>query len=615
MPRISFSVHDGRANGDSRPMQSLDWKTLLFGLIGGLGMFLFGMRLMSDGLRSVGSERMRSILAGLTRNTFAAILIGTAVTSLIQSSSATTVLVVGLVNAGLLALKQAVGIVLGANIGTTVTAWMVSAMAFLKPSTYALPAIGIGFLISQVARKQKVKQWGQVLLGFGILFFGLSIMKDGFGPLKESARAASMLGSFGTNPLLGVLVGTAFTMLLQSSSATIAIVQVLAFQGVIPFSAALPLILGDNIGTTITVQIAAFGGTRAARRTAVSHTLFNVIGVIIILPFIYNGWYSVLVQRLVPGLLTPASAMVHIAAAHTLFNVVNVMLWVPAIGFLTRLATRFVPGEDVALPPSGPKHLARHLLETPGAAIQATVEELAHMAEVARDTARLSFASFFAGDDSRIREIRCSESGLDELQIAITDYLIEISERHPHERDTRMFPVLIHSVNDLEKVGDYCFNLTQLIERMKSENLTIPEEALPNLHAIAERVDRMMSHLIQGLKSRSVAEAEPILALESEIDSLRDNSRRRQIDRLLAHKDDPRAEILCMDFATNLEKMADHVTNIAQALKEDLSWVSRLVQAADEDDGSVCGGRPSPPSRRAGPRPRAPRRDDPLVRR
>ncbi len=219
------------------------------------------------------------------------------------------------------------------------------------------------------------------------------------------------------------------------------------------------------------------------------------------------------------------------------------------------------------------------------------------MAEVARDTARLAFTSFFSGDEHRINDIRCSETGLDELQIAITDYLIEISERHPHERDTRMLPVLIHSVNDLEKIGDYCFNLTQLIERMAAENLKIPDVALPNLNALADRVDRMMGHLITGLKSRDVAEADTILVLESELDALRDNSRRRQIARLLSRKDDPRLEILCMDFATNLEKMGDHITNIAQALKEDLSWVSRLAELEGEEPGAGCATESRPDAR------------------
>lgn len=557
-------------------MESLDWKTLIFGLIGGLGMFLFGMRLMSDGLRSVGSDRMRSILATLTRNTYVAIFAGASVTALIQSSSAMTVLVIGLVNAGLLTLTQAICIVLGANIGTTITAWMVSAMAFFKLTTYALPAIGIGFLMTQMSGRPKLKQWGQVLLGFGILFFGLSVMKEGFGPLKDSARAAGVMAAFGTNPILGILVGTALTMLLQSSSATIAIVQVLAFQGVIPFSVALPLILGDNIGTTITVEIAALGGNRTAHRTARSHTLFNVIGVLILLPFIYNGWYEAFVRRLIPGELTAGSIMVHIAAAHTLFNVVNANLWAPLVNVLCRVVTRIVPGEDAPLPDARPKHLARHLLETPRAALEATIEELVHMAEVARDTARMAFASFFSGDAKRIDDIRHSEVVLDKLQIEITDYMIEIAEGPSDESDSRMLPVLIHSVNDLEKVGDYCFNVTQLIERMTADRLRIPEETLPNLKALADRVDRMLCHLVAGLDSRNVEEADRILALESEIDDLRDSGRGRQIEQLLARKGDPRAQILAMDFATNLEKMGDHITNIAQALKGNLSWVSRL---------------------------------------
>jgi len=561
-------------------MAAFDWKTLFFGLIGGLGMFLFGMRLMSEGLRSAASDRLRSILSTITKNTYIAIATGAAVTALVQSSSATTVLVVGLVNAGLLTLKQAICIVLGANVGTTITAWMVSAMAFLKPSAYALPAIGIGFAMMHLGRRRPIKQWGQVLLGFGILFFGLSVMKEGFNPLRDSDHMAEVMAAFSTSPLLAVLVGTVLTMLLQSSSATIAIVQVLAFQGVIPFSAALPLILGDNIGTTITVEIAAVGGNRTAHRTARSHTLFNVIGVAIILPFIYNGWYGALVERLIPGELTPGSVMVHIAAAHTLFNVINANLWAPAVDLLCRLVKRLIPGDEPTFPETRPKHLERHLLEDPSMAIQATIEELVHMAEVARETARMALEAFFSGDASRIQRIRCSEEALDNLQIAITDYLIEISQRHPDEADAQRFPVLIHSVNDLEKVGDYCYNLTQLVERMNREGLKIPPPAIPSLRALSERVDRMMALLIEGLRERSLEETETIMEIEAEIDRLRDEGREQQIARLLAREGDPRAEILSMDLATNVEKMADHITNIAQALKGDLSWVSRLEKAS-----------------------------------
>lgn len=582
-------------------MASLDWKTLIFGLIGGLGMFLFGMRFMSEGLRSVASERLRSILSTLTRNTYIAIAAGAAATALIQSSSAMTVLVVGFVNAGLLTLTQALCIVLGANIGTTITAWMVSAMAFLNPSTYALPAIGFGFAMTQISKRRQVKQWGQVILGFGILFFGLNVMKEGFSPLKDSASAATFLGAFGTNPLLGVLVGTVFTMALQSSSATIAIVQVLAFQGVIPFSVALPLILGDNIGTTITVEIAAIGGNRTAHRTARSHSLFNVIGVALLLPFIYNGWYSALIQRLIPGELTTASVMVHIAAAHTLFNVINANLWAPAVNVLARAVTRLLPGEEERPPVTRPKHLEKHLLENPRAAIEATIEELVHMAEVAQDTVRVALSSFFSADEKRIPDVRRAEAALDNLQIAITDYLIEIFERHPDETDSRMLPVLIHSVNDLEKVGDYCFNLTQLVERMNADGLRIPKPAAPKLRALAETVDRMMGELIHGLRERSLESADRILALESEIDELRDDARREEIARLLKRKEDPRAEIISMDFATNIEKMGDHITNIAQALKGDLSWVSKLEKANPSVGGAASGawGNPSanpPPS-------------------
>jgi len=260
-------------------------KDLIFGLIGGLGFFFFGMQLMSGGLKKIAGERLKKILHMATKIPIVAILVGAAMTCLMQSSSATTVMVVGFVNAGLLVLKQAISVVIGANIGTTCTAWIVSSMSVFKVTQYALPAVGIGFALMKLGRTRKARFWGQVLMGFGFLFLGLSFMKDAFAPLKNSQHVKDMFVVLSDNPLLGILIGIIFTVLLQSSSATVAIIQVLAFNGLISFPAAIPIILGDNIGTTVTAQMAAVGTNLAARRTAMAHTLFNVIGVTYMLFF------------------------------------------------------------------------------------------------------------------------------------------------------------------------------------------------------------------------------------------------------------------------------------------------------------------------------------------
>ena len=251
---------------------------MIFSLIGGLGFFFYGMQIMSEGLKNIAGEKLKNILHMATKISIIGVLVGAAVTCLIQSSSATTVMVVGFVNAGLLQLKQAICVVMGANIGTTFTAWLVSSMGVFKVTNYALPAVGLGFAIMKLGRTKKTRFFGQTLMGFGFLFIGLSFMKEGFAPLKNSPRMQEIFVSLSDNPILGVLVGVVFTVILQSSSATIAIVQVLAFNGLITIEAAIPIILGDNIGTTITAQLAAIGTNLNARRAAMSHTIFNVIG-------------------------------------------------------------------------------------------------------------------------------------------------------------------------------------------------------------------------------------------------------------------------------------------------------------------------------------------------
>jgi len=306
-------------------------KDLIFLLIGGLGIFFFGMQIMSDGLEKIAGDRLKAILSMVTKLPIIGILVGAAITCLIQSSSATTVMVVGFVNASLLTLKQAIGVIIGANIGTTFTAWLVSSMSVFKVTQYALPAIGIGFALKSFGKTKNARFWGLVIMGFGMLFMGLDFMKDAFMPLKDSQQVKDMFMQFGDNPLLGILVGCIVTMLIQSSSATIAIVQIMAFNGIISFPAAITLMLGGDIGTTITAQLAAVGTNLPARRAAMAHTLFNFIGVAYMLFFVYTGLFTRFINYIIPGEMTPMNIMVYIAVANTLFKVVNAGIFLPLI--------------------------------------------------------------------------------------------------------------------------------------------------------------------------------------------------------------------------------------------------------------------------------------------
>ena len=437
---------------------------MIFQLMGGLGFFFFGMKTMSEGLKKIAGEKLKNFLHAVTKHRVYGVLIGTLVTLFIQSSSATTVMVVGFVNAGLLALKQAITVIIGANIGTTFTAWLVSSMSIFKISKYALPAIGLGFAIMTLCKTKK-KHWGQVIFGFGLLFIGLHYMKEAFEPLRDSEYVKNIFVTFSDYPLLGVLAGIVFTVLLQSSSATIAIVQVLAFNGVISFDAAIPIILGDNIGTTITAQLAAIGTNINARRAAMSHTVFNVIGTLYMLVFVHLGWYSKFIDFMIPGEITLKNIMFHIAIAHSAFNVVNMLIFLPFISFLERVSIWLVPkGEDAV--DFGTQYLEKHLLETPTLALEQVHQENAYMLKIAQKSVKAAMSGFMDGDLKMVNKASELESVTDNLQSEITQYIIELSQRNLTPSESRSIPVLIHNVNDLERIGDHSQNMAELTRKL-----------------------------------------------------------------------------------------------------------------------------------------------------
>ena len=478
---------------------------LIFSLVGGLGFFLFGIKMMSEGLRKVSSERLKNIIALLTKNRVLALLVGTGVTALIQSSSAMTVMVVGLINAGLLTLKQAIPIVLGANIGTTFTAWIVSFFAVFKISHYALPAVGIGFLLMMVGRRPTSRRWGEVLFGFGILFVGIGFMKDAFSPLKDNEQIRDLMVNFSRYPILGVLVGTIITMGLQSSSATIAIVQVLAFGGLIDFPSTIPLILGDNIGTTITAQIAAIGSGTGAKRVAWAHTLFNVFGTLYMLVFVYLGVYHRIIEAIVPGDVTSNNIMLHIALSHSLFNGFNVIIFLPFIGWLQKLVEKLIKpkADHISVQP---KYLDRHLIETPVIALEQSKREIVRMLHISESALKDSFSIFFDETWELARNVEQQEEAVDNLQAEITRYLIDISMEELNERSAEMIPVFIHSVNDIERIADHAENIVELAQRKTDQKLPFTNDAVVELKRM---IDIVMEMRLPGEDRRSSLQCRP----------------------------------------------------------------------------------------------------------
>jgi phosphate:Na+ symporter len=549
---------------------------IIFTLVGGLGLFFLGMRTMSEALRKVAGDSFKKTLEIITKRPVFGLLIGTFITALIQSSSATTVMAVGFVNAGLLSLRQAISIVLGANIGTTLTAWLVSFLAIFKITRYALPLIGIGFFFTVLGKTQKVRRWGQLLLGFGLLFVGLGFIKEAFAPLRERELLREFIIRFGSYPGLGILIGMVVTIALQSSSATIALLQILAFSGLIDFHIAIPIILGENIGTTITAELAALGANLNARRTARSHALLNIFGVLYMAVPVYLGWYGRLIEALIPGPVTQGNIMVHIALAHTVFNVVNsVCVFLPLVRVLERAAVKLTPSRKDALE-LAPIYLERHLLDTPSVAMQQAIKELIRMAEIAKSALNDGIACFFNHNPALEERVRRQEDAVDLLQKEITQYLIEISERNLDEAEAEAIPVLVHSVNDIERIGDHAENIIELAMRRQDQKLEISDEAVEELRQIGDHTLGMFDGMLQTLREKDDGAARRVLEAELTLDTMQVQLKENHVLRLQNQECRILSGLLFVSFVDNLEKIGDHITNIAQASLRHLRWSQEL---------------------------------------
>jgi len=552
-------------------------KDMIFGTIGGLGLFLFGMQLLSEGLKKAAGQRIRKLLTALTRHRVVAMLVGALTTCLIQSSSATTVMTVGFVNASLLTLKQALCVVLGANIGTTFTAWLVSGLAVFKITSYSLPAIGIGFLMQMLGRSQRTRNLGSVLLGFGILFTGIDFMKKGFSPLQDSQQVQQALIWLGRNPILAILAGTVVTMLLQSSSATIAMIQILALNGAFGgdwptvLRIVIPFILGDNIGTTITAEIAAIRTSVAARRTAHGHTLFNVIGVLYMLPLVWSGWFGNIVEWITPFKLSQSTIMVHIAVAHSTFNVFNTLVFLPLIGWLEAIVVKITPAkaEDAI---AEPVVLERHLLNTPEIAIDQAGREIVRMAKVAKEAVNQAIEGLDEDDRSKLELTQKTEDAVDNLQYEITSYLAALSRKELSDELSIKLPVLLHTVNDLERVSDHAINIAEIAERKIDQRISFTNSAQIEATQLKNEVNQMFDYITVALENNDIEAARSALVNEEHLNKMQMDFRRSHVQRMTEGVCSPEAGLIFIDLVDNAEKIGDHLTNIAQAVIGGLQW-------------------------------------------
>lgn len=549
-------------------------QSLLFGLLGGLGLLLFGMKIMSEALQQVAGDRLRRTFTTLTANRLIGVFIGVGVTAIVQSSNATAVMVVGFVNAGLMSIIQALGVLLGANIGTTVTAQL---LAF-DIGYFALPAIGIGTALKLVCPGKRWTQFGEILLGFGILFFGLSIMKSAFVPIKDNAAFHELLLLFGQNRLLAVALGALLTVLIQSSSGTIGLTLALACNGLLPLDLCIALILGENIGTACSANLAALKTNLAARRTALAHLLFNLVGVTYI--FLFFPHFLNLVDLLTPGdpefvITTPKLAAQfgaaigdkpfiarHIANSHTLFNIINALVFLPLLRWVARLTCLLLRGRLVASE-FHLRYLDSRVLNTPILAIgQAQLEtrRMAHLGVQVFDQTLLLLPGY---DQERLRQMRHDEDALDMLQREITDFLVNLSQQSITREVSQQAAALMHIVNDLERLGDNCEDLRRLFVRRCEEQIEFSEAAMEELDDLISRCRDFLTKTVasiddpgkvQQLNGEELAEA--IRDLEAEL-------RNNHIQRLSTGECNTSQGLLFIDILHHIAKVGEHIGNIA----------------------------------------------------
>ncbi|PIE48200.1 MAG: Na/Pi cotransporter [Gammaproteobacteria bacterium] len=544
-------------------MVNFELLPFIYGLTGGLGLFLYGMKLMSDGLQKSAGDSLRHILEKLTSNRILGAFVGITITAVIQSSSATTVMVVGFVNAGLLKLTQALSVVLGANIGTTVTAQIIA----FKITKLALPAIGVGAFMKLFMKHPRVRYYGEVLIGFGMLFLGLDIMKDCFVPLKKSEGFTEFFITFSRNPVMAVIAGAVLTMIVQSSSATIGITMALAVNGIIDFYAAASLVLGENIGTTITANIAAIGTNRAARRAALGHFLFNFIGVVYMLVFL--KYMVAVVDYFTPGNPDFISAngknsniLRHIANFHTLFNIINTIIFLPLIDYLARLCRFLIPGKD-----KGRKEflLDENLLKTPEMAISNAKQEVSRMSSYVIEMLELSKKSFFKQDLKAIDRVFELEKSVDLMEKHISEYLTRLFPQGISESNSYRINSMIHVIHDLEKVGDYAESITKYADKMMKEKIIFSEDAYDEVEYLFDVAIRFANHVLDIYNSGKPVE-DLNTSDEDLIDELKINLKNNHLGRLNQGKCSAEHGILYVDLVNKLEKAGDNIFNIAQVI-------------------------------------------------
>ena len=553
----------------------LDNITNLFLFIGGLGMFLYGMHVMAEGTQKSVGSKMKDFLGMLTSNRLKAVLVGTLITGIIQSSGATTVMVVGFVSAGLMTLSQAVGVIMGANIGTTVTAWIVSlsqigdSMKFLNPEFYAPVLIGIGAGIIMFSKSDTKKNRAEIIIGFGLLFQGLKFMSESVAPYTDAPIFATVFTTLGTNPFLGILAGAVVTALLQSSSVSVGILQMLAGNGLIMTNAAIFITLGENIGSCVTAMLSSIGGSRDARRAAVIHLSFNMIGALLFTVI------SIVLFALKPTLAHYHISPVQISMFHTGFKLTMTVLLFPFGEQLVKLSGMLVPEKQALL--TGEKkeeelvtHLDPRIFEQPAIAVAALSNAVATMGKLTLRNVERACEVCFTQDEAVIAEIFETEKKINAMNRELSEYLIKANTLPVNDHQRLVVADLFNTLTDLERSGDHAENVAKEVQLLMTRQLTLSETGKKDLRDMTDAVQEAFRCAVKAREERSVTSARKVSACEDLVDSLRDEQKERHMDRLSRGECKPEAGLGFIEIIDNLERISDHAQNMAEYIMNEI---------------------------------------------
>ena len=548
-----------------------------FGFLGGLGMFLYGMNIMADGMQKTAGSKMSSFLGMLTNNRFLAVALGALITAIIQSSGATTVMVVGFVSAGVLNLSQAVGVIMGANIGTTITAWIVSmsqlgdAFEVMKPGFYAPAIIGIGALLLVFAKSQKKKTIGEIMIGLGLLFIGLDFMSGSINPYTDAPIFAKAFEILGGNPLLGMIIGALVTALLQSSSASVGILQTLAMNGIVTTNAAIYITLGQNIGSCVTAMLSSMGGSRTAKRAAVMHLTFNVIGAIVF------GSIGFIFFSLRPAFAASNINAVQISIFHTIFNLTMTTLLFLFADVLVKISGMVVkekaeeePVAEDAETAATLKHLDERIFESPAFAVETAALEVVHMGQITYENVVRAIDSVLTVNSDEVETVFKTEQTINNMEKMLTEYLIKVDNLSLTEKQKKVVNNLFYSVSDIERIGDHAENLAEQAQYMVEHGLQFSTTGMDDLKSISDSVLKSFQYAIDARQNGNMEAVRKVSQYEDDVDSQEEELREKHIERLSAGECKASAGVVFLDIISNLERVSDHAYNLAGYVKDEM---------------------------------------------